>query len=98
MATFKVGQRARILFPESVRAYHPEDVMHGCETTVTSEPLSFCGRIYYRTSAAQSVEIGGIWAEYLHPLIDPKADAFLESVKSWKPEPVAPPLPVKERA
>jgi hypothetical protein len=39
----------------------------------------------------------GFPSYWLAPLTDPKADAFIESVKKWKPEPVVP-LPVKERA
>ncbi len=37
----------------------------------------------------------GFPAYWLRPLEDPKADAFIETVKSWKPEPAPVALPEK---
>lgn len=102
MTTFKVGQRVRIVrvgptCRPVVRA------LVGREGTIVAIPSNS-----YFAVAECDVEIDGAPAtslgfddkpfasrfDNLAPLTDPKADAFIESVKKWKPEPVVP-LPAK---
>lgn len=103
MAAFKVGQRVRVI----VAYFHPENM--GREGVIAGglglhaySPFTEKGRPTYLVDLlGYPHPIHGTWTalpEQLAPLTDPAADAFLETVKSWKPEPVAPPLPVKERA
>lgn len=102
MTTFRVGQRVRIVWLGGAAARRASDVL-GREGTITAIPSAWHPR------AECDVEIDGApavaygyedrpWAALfvnLAPLTDPKADAFIESVKKWKPEPVAPALPAK---
>ena len=92
MATFKVGQRVRIVGATK----HPH--MIGRQAIVTRgleiDPLSQYNRESYEIEVpGHPHPIHGRWnalPEHLAPLTDPKADAFIERVKSWKPEPVMP--------
>lgn len=85
MAKFKVGQRVRVLdgagFP-----------LAGHECTVRSLHDEFCG-------VTPDVAVHGTLDWYamhtvLRPLTDPKADAFMASVKKWGPLHEEPKVPV----
>ena len=95
MANFKVGQRVRII--KSVGGRHD-----GVEATILTplrmERSRACG-----FHAAHRIAIDGVgsfnpvtglpWGEppeWLAPLTDPKADAFIESLKKLAREPAAP--------
>lgn len=95
MATFRKGQKVRVighvLEPGNMDFRGREGTVHGYERGLIHRNLLVRVELDHKSVYC--------FAECeLAPLTDPKADAFLESVKSWKPEPVAPPLPVKERA
>lgn len=97
MATFKASDRARIRKDAEIVQPSCRDAL-GTEVTLLRY-YGFSTRLgteWVVTTLALGTLI--VPEVYLEPLTDPKADAFLESVKSWKPEPVAPPLPVKESA
>jgi hypothetical protein len=71
MATFKVGQRVRIL-----------KWWHGEGTIMRRPDPDFWAVL----SDTKGREVGFLDCE-LAPLTDPKADEFIERVKKWKPEP-----------
>ena len=87
MAVFKVGQRVKLIA-------HPDDtgwdrkLYSGRETTITSRRLVCDGRGYYKTARSDRVGgIAGVWEDHIAPLTDPKADAFVESLKKLAREP-----------
>jgi hypothetical protein len=94
MATFKVGQRVRVIAHYGDEPA-PKGGWIGREGIVIARRWRgiFSGWRWY-------LNLGGFeW--YFHdaelaPLTDPKADEFIEAVKKWKPEPeiVAPKQPV----
>ena len=87
MATFKVGQRVRV-----IKARHAKEII-GMETTITSEGfVDVWGDFGYRTQWSDANGYPGHLAEHLAPLTDPGADAFIERIKKLAREP----QPVKE--
>lgn len=102
MATFKVNDRVRV---KMVEPNQGADHVLGLEGTITARRPAFITHGCIWAVAIDGVTCGArddgcfVFDDcHLAPLTDPAADAFLESVKSWKPEPVAPPLPVKEKS
>lgn len=87
MATFKIGQRVRIIRA----ANHPQ--LTGAETRITSGLFRHFGRWGYRTELTDSIGAPGVREEHLAPLTDPKADEFIERMKKLAREPA----PVVER-
>ena len=88
MATFKVGQRVRI-----VMATRRADLFLNKETVITGRARHPYEKLGYRTEITDRHGEPGVYTEHLAPLTDPAADAFIERVKSWKPEPVPEKLP-----
>ena len=90
MATFKVGQRVRVM--RQTNAIR-DGVLAGREGVIVLK-----GGHGSLTDRDWTVELPGtlnsrgtsVWcfnSDQLAPLTDPKADAFIEQVKRWKPEP-----------
>ena len=86
MATFKVGQRVRVV-GQAESSKHLWGSIVGVEAVIHAAPYldADCG-----IALAGDTRIWRSDFAYLAPLTDPKADAFIERVKSWKPEPVMP--------
>lgn len=106
MATFKVGQRVRIigLSPDDER-YPGLKPLLGAEGVILRASNRIIGNwivdvptVSFPAQTPQGLPPTqfSIASERLRPLTDPKADEFIERVKKWKPEPeiVAPKQPV----
>jgi hypothetical protein len=95
MATFRIGDRVRVV---AAHPPLPQDAAQliGKEGEVMQHPYPSC------TRWPVAVRIGGTMALFtpgeLAPLTDPKADAFVESIKKLKPYEEPKVEPVKERA
>ena len=93
MATFKVGQRVKLILPEwGEMVYGDQGVIFGPD-------------IYYDYVVIYDRNPGNPHynnAAHLAPLTDPKADEFIARMRNPMPlravRYVEPPLPVKERA
>ena len=90
MATFKPGDRAKIAF---ITTPANQIRFNGCEVLITSH-LHF-----YKNWPVYSIEpIGWVWPglstdiyvqrEYLVPLVDPAAEAFLAAIRRLEREPI----------
>lgn len=84
MATFKVGQRVRIVARREIRH-------SGVETIVTSAPFYFRGDECYHTEYSTRVGRNGIVASALEPLTPPSSDTlaaqkFLSRLREMKPD------------
>lgn len=97
---FKVGQRVRITrpgVPASEKPAGSEGVVIGTAEHTGSIFQHGTAPFYLVDVKGIPAGFGGGWVvshEDLSPILDEKADAFLETVRRWKPEPVIP-LPVK---
>lgn len=94
MATFKVGQRVRLIYqvPASIAMWGDRI---GCEGTIVCmgnhvRPDSFCSVRFDVSPEVWAIEA----AYHLAPLTDPKAAAFIANIKKLKPydEPVRHPV------
>ncbi len=86
MATFKVGQRVKIIGPLPLGQKHFEDV----ETSITGGPfVSFDGEEAWHTAYSDADHKRGVLAANLAPLTDPKADEFIERIKKLEREPIS---------
>lgn len=92
MATFKVGQRVRI-----IGARKGWERIIGRETVILEGPIDWFGDIGYKTGVSEELRVPGHHAAHLAPLTDPKADAFLERIRKLKPydEPKVEPAKVR---
>lgn len=93
MATFKVGQRVK--YVSGILPHVPV----GTEGTILG--FSALGPVdvdFTPVIAAplRGTTIAHVFSTSIVPLTDPKADAFIERVKSWKPEPAPVALPERE--
>lgn len=95
MATFKVGDRVRI------KRHIPGRIQPSCVRFLGAE-ATIVGGHYWQWDweldlvDPSSGEHVGAMSGALEPLADTKADAFIERVKSWKPEPAPVALPETE--
>ena len=92
MATFRVGQRVRIV------GYMSAPWTLGMETTITGEPFQWGDDgLCYPNSVADAIDRPGTLSCHLAPLTDPGADAFLARLKKLGSEPVNDAPKVTER-
>jgi hypothetical protein len=83
MAKFKAGDRVKKVAPPPDGI---NDVPMGA-TGVVIGPGVFSGDYYLVDFSPVGLDNANMAAYQLAPLTDPKADAFIEQVKKWKPEP-----------
>ncbi len=89
MATFKVGDKVRVVRSDFARWSY----LVGMEGVVV-RPGSYWDWIVSIPGAPRLETLSdlgdafGFYSHELAPLTDPGADAYIERVKSWKPEPV----------
>lgn len=98
MATFKVGQRVKLLVNKPSGGPWPVQVPAGAVGTVTS-PLMFVKPVNVNGLAhVYAVQFDGVSSGFrdghfscrpheIVPLTDPKADAFMERIKKLEREP-----------
>lgn len=89
MATFRVGQKVRI-----IAGIYPEIIGDEVEILGPLEQLAGWPAAHHRISTPPHAPHSSMWyaePRHLAPLTDPKADAFIESIKKLQPlkEPVS---------
>lgn len=84
MATFRVGQRVRIVITDPASHGY---CFNGAETVISGprESCAFSRNPYWPTAATDAAGIVGVYEDRLVPLVDGYAEKFIATVKLWGP-------------
>ena len=93
MATFKVGQRVKLVAIDAHLGWMPRPPAMGEGGIVVPGGVSnnlTCRVLFDKARGSTTDGAFGCFAHEIAPLTDPKADEFIERIKKLKPEPVLP--------